>query len=266
MSDARFANFDKNGKYLYFTASTNAGPTTGWLDMSAFPHQSTRSVYVVVLKKGEASPLAPESDEEKVAEEKKGGTAEGQGDGAKEGEKNPDAARSMAGPAKPGDKKEPPKVTIDLDGVSQRILALPIPARSYIGMGVAKPGVIFIAEGPAGIFGGGAMTIHKFELEKKKFDKAQENVTAFTLSANGEKMLVGTGLGAARRYTIMPTMTPARPGEGMVRIDDMEVYVDPKAEWKQMYNEAWRIQRDFFRSETARTRLRRLEAEIRSMA
>jgi tricorn protease len=222
MSDARFAAFDKNGKYLYFTASTNAGPTTGWLDMSAFPHQTTRSVYVVVLKKGEASPLAPESDEEKVADEKK------------------DAEKA---PPKPGDKKEPPKVTIDFEGVGQRILALPIPARDYVGMSVAKPGVIFIAEGSGGgLVGGGPMTIHKFELEKKKFEKAHENVTAFTLSANGEKMLVGTG----RRYTIMPTMTPAKPGEGVVKIDDMEIYVDPKAEWRQMYDEAWRIQRDFF--------------------
>jgi tricorn protease len=243
MSDARFANFDENGKYLYFTASTNAGPTTGWLDMSAFPHQTTRSVYVVVLKKGESSPLAPESDEEKVAEEKpsekKDGAAGGQGDGAKEGEKKADAA-------KPGDKKEPPKVTIDFDGIGQRILALPIPARDYVGMGVAKPGVIFIAEGSVGLLGSDAMTIHKFELEKKKFEKAQENVTAFSLSANGEKMLVGQGAGPALRFTIMPTMTPAKPGEGAVKIGEMEVYVDPKAEWKQMYNEAWRVQRDFF--------------------
>jgi tricorn protease len=230
MSDARFANFDKNGKYLYFTASTNAGPTTGWLDMSAFSHQTTRSVYVVVLKKGEASPLAPESDEEKV-----------DGDVAKaSNQPNPEA------PAKPGDKKEPPKVTIDFEGIGQRILALPIPARDYVGMGVAKTGVIFIAEGSGGLLGGGPMTIHKFELEKKKVEKVQENVTAFTLSANGEKMLVGTGFGGAMRFMIMPTMTPAKPGEGLVRVNEMEVYVDPKAEWRQMYNEAWRIQRDFF--------------------
>jgi tricorn protease len=223
LSDARFANFDKNGKYLYFTASTNAGPTTGWLDMSAFPHQTTRSVYVVVLKKGEASPLAPESDEEKVAEEKK------------------DEA------PKPPPKKEEVKVTIDFDGIGQRILALPIPAKNYVGMGVAKPGIIFIAEGSGGgMMGGGPVTIHKFDLEKKKFDKVQENVTAFTLSANGEKMLVGQGAGPARRFTIMPTMTPAKPGEGAVKTDEMEVYVDPQAEWRQMYNEAWRIQRDFF--------------------
>jgi tricorn protease len=251
LSDARFANFDKNGKYLYFTASTNAGPTTGWLDMSAFPHQTTRSVYVVVLKKGEASPLAPESDEEKVAEEKpaekKDGATGGQGDGAKADEKKADVAQAAAGAARPGAAKEPPKVTIDFEGVGQRILALPIPARNYVGMGVAKPGILFISEGGVGgLLGGGPVTIHKFELEKKKFDKAQEGVTAFRLSANGEKMLVGQGAGPAQRFTIMPTMTPPKPGEGVLNIGDMEVYVDPKAEWRQMYNEAWRIQRDFF--------------------
>ncbi len=223
LSDARFANFDKNGKYLYFTASTNAGPTTGWLDMSSFPHNVIRNAYVVVLKKGEASPLAPESDEEKAAEEKK------------------DEA------PKPPAKKEEVKVAIDFDGISQRILALPIPARNYVGMGVAKPGILFIAEGAGGgLMGGGAVTIHKFDLEKRKLDKVQEGVAAFTLSANGEKMLVGQGFGPAMRFTIMPTMTPAKPGEGVVKIDEMEVYVDPKAEWKQMYAEAWRIQRDFF--------------------
>ncbi|MGH9842952.1 MAG: S41 family peptidase [Blastocatellia bacterium] len=250
LSDARFANFDKNGKYLYFTASTNAGPATGWLDMSSFPHNVVRSAYVVVLKKGEASPLAPESDEEKVAEEKKEGQGDketgGEGDKGKADEKKADGATATAG-AKPADKKEPPKVAIDFDGIGQRILALPIPARNYAGLGVAKPGILFLAEAQGGgLLGSGAVTIHKFDLEKRKFDKVQEGVMAFTLSANGEKMLVATGFGPAAKFTIMPTMTPAKPGEGVVKIDEMEVYVDPKAEWKQMYAEVWRIQRDFF--------------------
>jgi tricorn protease len=75
MSDARYAAFDKNGKYLYFTASTNNGPTTGWLDMSSFPFQTTRSVYAVVLKSTDPSPLAPESDEEKNRRSVKTGNA-----------------------------------------------------------------------------------------------------------------------------------------------------------------------------------------------
>ncbi len=233
MSDARFAGFDKNGKYLYFTASTDAGPTTGWLDMSSFPHNVTRSVYVVVLKRGEASPLAPESDEEKVQD-----STGSSSDRAKE------AAQAAA---KPDEKKESPKVTIDFDGIGQRILALPIPAKNYVGMSVGKSGVLLLAEGQgSGLRGSPSVTIHRFELEKKKFEKVQENVTAFTVSANGEKMLVSTGLGPARRFTIMPTMTPPKPGEGVLKTEEMEVYVDPRAEWRQMYQEVWRIQRDFF--------------------
>ena len=71
MSDALFPAFDVNGKYLYFTASTDTGLSTGWLDMTSEAHPVTRSAYVVVLKRDEPSPLAPESDEEKVDEAKK---------------------------------------------------------------------------------------------------------------------------------------------------------------------------------------------------
>ena len=78
MSDALFPDFDKNGKYLYFTASTDIGLVAAG-DMSAIDRPVTRSVYVVVLKKGVASPLAPESDEEKPAEEKKAGRRRHQG-------------------------------------------------------------------------------------------------------------------------------------------------------------------------------------------
>ncbi len=221
LSDARFASFDKNGKYLYFTASTDIGPSTGWLDMSSFPHQVTRSVYVVVLRKDLPSPLAPESDEEKVQE----------GD--------------AAAPPKPPDKKEVPKVTIDFDNIGQRILALPIPARDYVGMGTSKSGLIFILENPAGATVPG-VTVHKFELDKRKFDKVLDNVISFELSSNGEKMIFGQGFGPAQRFTIASTVMPMKPGEGVINLGEMEVYVDPKAEWQQMYREVWRIQRDFF--------------------
>ena len=70
MSDARNTSFDRDGQYLYFTASTNLGLSTAWLDMSSLAvPQATRSVYLTVLSKSDPSPLAPESDEEKAAEE-----------------------------------------------------------------------------------------------------------------------------------------------------------------------------------------------------
>jgi tricorn protease len=218
LSDARFASFDKNGKYLYFTASTNIGPTTGWLDMSSFPHQVTRSAYVVVLKKDLPSPLAPESDEEKVQEEKK-----------------PDAP-------KPPDRKEPVTVTIDFENIGQRILALPIPARNYASMGASKSGTIYLIENPVSPTGPPTLTVYKFDLSKRKTDKVLEGITAFDVSFNGEKMLFHQG----GRWVIASTTQPLRPGEGTLNVAEMEVFVDPRAEWNQMYREAWRIQRDFF--------------------
>jgi tricorn protease len=218
LSDARFADFDKSGKYLYFTASTDIGPAVFGFDMSSYPHRPTRSVYLVVLKKDLPSPLAPESDEEKVQEEKK------------------DEA------PKPPAKKEPVTVAIDFDNISQRILALPIPARNFVGLVAGKPNALYIAEllppGP-GVTGA---TLHKFDLEKRKLDKVFDNIGGFELSANGEKMLYRQGT----NWFIASTAQPPKPGEGRLKTDEMEVYVDPRAEWNQMYREAWRIERDFF--------------------
>ena len=69
MSDAAFANFDRNGRYLYFTASTDVGPALA-SSMGAFKVPVTRSGYLIVLDKNLKSPLAPQSDEETVKSDK----------------------------------------------------------------------------------------------------------------------------------------------------------------------------------------------------
>jgi tricorn protease len=224
LSDARFPAFDKNGKYVYFTASTDTGPTTGWLDMSGFPFQTSRSVYAIVLKNDDASPLAPESDEEKAQDDK-----------------------PATPPRPPGAKPDPVTVKIDFDKIGQRIVALPMAARSYQGLFTGRAGTIFLLEAvqPSGTaqtpnFGA---SLHRFDISTRKAEKLQDGVTQFDVSANGEKMLVGQFPG---RFTIMSTFLPNRPGEGAVNVGDMEVRIDPREEWKQMYREAWRIQRDFF--------------------
>ena len=223
LSDARYASFDRNGKYVYFTASTDNGPTTGWLDMSGYPFQTTRSVYAVVLKKSDPSPLSPESDEEKIAD--------------------PNAPKTP-----PGAKPEPVVVAIDLDRIGQRVVSLPLPARNYVGLTPGKSNAFFLAEAipPSGVTPTppqNGVTIYRYNGDTRKAEKVLDNVTAFDVSANGEKMLFGQPPG---RFTIASTSQPLKPGEGVLNVADMEVYVDPRAEWKQMYHEAWRIQRDFF--------------------
>jgi tricorn protease len=240
LSDANFPAFDKSGKYLFFTASTDVGLTPGWLNMSSMDRPVTRSVYVMVLRKDLPSPLAPESDEEKGKEEEKAG---------KKDEKKPEEkAGGAADTTKEGEKekaKEPEKINIDFDYIGQRILALPIPAKNYVELAVGKEGMVYVLEaGPLfnRMSGGGGMTLHKFDLAQRKFEKFLDNLNGFVISANGEKILYASG----PNWTIASATGPVEPGKGLLRTAEMEVYVEPRVEWKQMYHEVWRIERDFF--------------------
>jgi tricorn protease len=235
MSDARFPVFDKSGKYLFFAASTDVGLTPGWLNMASMDRPYTRSVYVAVLKKDLPSPLAPESDDEKPKEEEKKAEAP-KADAGKGKDKGADKEKP----------KEADKVVIDFDGLGQRILALPVPARNYVAMAAGKEGVLFILEGsqvPEATSGvSQPPVLHKFDLAARKLDKFLEGVGSFILSASGEKILVRQG----GQWTIAATAGPAEPGKGALNTGAMEVPVEPLVEWKQMYHEAWRIERDFF--------------------
>jgi tricorn protease len=223
MSDANEAVWDKNGKYIYFLSSTDAGPSRTGLDMTSTNRPVSSNIYVAVLQKTDPSPLAPESDEEKVASDEK-----------------------------KDEKKDPPgktvEVKIDFDGIDQRLLPLPVPARNYGNLAVGKTGILFYVERPvvqAAFNGPQSLTLHKFDLSKRKADVFMSGVGSYDVSFNGEKMLM---VGIPNRWSIVSTAAPPRPGDGAgaLRIDDMEAMVDPKAEWRQMYKEVWRIERDFF--------------------
>jgi tricorn protease len=252
MSDALYPNFDKSGKYLYFAASTNLGLATGWLDMTSMERPVTRSVYVTVLRKDLTSPIAPESDDEKSAEEKKDAKSDQSTDESKDKDADKDKDKDKdkekdKNKEKDKDKdkkKEPPKVTIDFENIDQRILAMPIPERNYLGLISKKEGVLYLLEGPQVFTGPGPLTatVQRFEMKTRKTEKLLDGIRGISVSANGEKMLYRIGdnwfIGAADKAP--------KPNEGQLKLDDMEIRVDPRAEWKQMYREIWRIERDFF--------------------
>ncbi|HET7258286.1 MAG TPA: PDZ domain-containing protein [Candidatus Acidoferrum sp.] len=243
-SDARYPVFDKNGKSLYFAASTDLGLSIGWLDLSSFQHPVLRSVYAVVLKKGDPSPVEPQSDEEKAASDEKGKEADK--DKAKEADKSPEKGKE--GDKKEGEKKQEVKVTIDLDGIGQRIVALPIKAGNYVGLDAGKTGVLFLSEVPdvPRLEEPTLISVSKFELSTRKTEPFLGGVSAFIVSANGEKTLYRQGPGPRAPWFIAPTAVVPKPGDGALHLDAMEVYIDPRVEWNQMYHEVWRIERDFF--------------------
>jgi tricorn protease len=239
LSDAQYPAFDMSGKYIFFAASTNIGPTVGGLDMSTDGKQVSRNVYVMVLRKDLPSPLAPESDEEKTDADKKSADTDASKAAAAGDQKAKDDSKKDAAA-----KKENVTVTIEFDNIGQRILTMPMGAKNYVSLTTGKPGELFVVDIPATSDpdGQAQLTFSKFDLNKRKEDQLVAGVSNVLLSFNGEKYLYQQG----DNWAIASTAAPAKPGEGIIKTPDMEVWVEPRAEWAQMFREIWRIERDFF--------------------
>lgn len=241
---------------------------------------------LIVLKKDLPSPFLRESDEEKGEQPKTGPGAGGSGPGLPPGagEMTPEAMEKMRAAADAAKKsKEPMK--IDLEGIDQRILAFPLPPGNYANLQTGQANQLFYLVRPEGGFGGGrgqggpgggpTAALHRYNLETKKDDTVEPAVMAYELTPDGRKMLyatspttwmitnVGAGGGAGGLAALLGGGAGGgRPGRGgagaaapsapdgmgpkALNLEAIEVRVDPEAEWKQIFHEAWRINRDFF--------------------
>ena len=239
LSDASRPVFDRNGKYLYFMASTDSGRTLQELDMSSDEHRVARSVYAIVLSKDEPSPLAPQSDEDKGASEEGKDAKAGESDTGARGAKRPAPAWPTA-------------TRIDIEDIGQRIIALPIPPKNYLNLQGGKSGVLFLAEAPdvlAATADGAEVPqiLQRFDLGKRKLEKLLDEVNDYMVSFDGTKVLYRKGTQWSTASSEGPPSGPApQPGIGPLKLEGWQVYVEPRAMWKQMYDETWRIERDFF--------------------
>lgn len=244
MSNAAHPVFDRDGGYLYFTASTNNGPSDAGIDLSSLDRATSASVYVVVLSQKGASPVPPESDDEnkkKDDDAKKGGDAKDDGK----------IDKSKSDKDKKKDANKPKPTVIDLAGIGNRILSLPIPARNYLDLAVGKTGVLFLAEGPAvgrasADEGPPALVLWRFTTEKRLTEQLLSGVNEFNVSFDGEKLFYTR----QESWFLVPTaeLKPGSPDGAQGKpIDDggMSAVQDVRAEWQQMYRETWRLQRDY---------------------
>jgi tricorn protease len=248
MGESTNPAFDREGKYLYFIASTNAGPTSDGLDMTSDLYQVTSNIYAITLAASTPSPIAPELEDEK-------GTG---------GDKKPDADHADANDNANADEKahgaKPPvkPVKIDLDGIDSRTVALPLPTSVYVGVYAGLKGSVYFLERPSsGRFSERGATLSRWTQDERKTEKLAENVESFELSANGEKMLLSLAHpnpeggpmpngGGHPTWVIVPANAPVKPGDGALSFADVKLKVEPHAEWAQMYHEVWRIQRAYF--------------------
>ena len=272
LSEAVEPAFDASGKYLYFLGSNDTGMSKHGFSQSSADSRSPRwSLHLAVLAKDEPSPFLRESDEEKGPEAKKAPEPRIAGRDADDDEPEKDEPKAKG--KRKGEKDKPFK--IDLEGIDQRILAFPLPSGSYGGLQAGSEGQVFYVarqEGePRGGRGAGPRggALHRYDMERKRDTVVQPSVTAYELTPDGRKMLYSTGGdnwfvgstsgGGSGGATPSPTASGGgrgrRPGaapssgdggDDKLNLEAIEVRVEPRAEWKQIFDEAWRINRDYF--------------------
>src|SRR5438552_938579 len=208
--------FDRGGKYLYFISSPNAGTSEfGWgvLNGEVARPLVTRRLHVVLLQDGQAAPIFA---------------------GAPNADARVDEVVSQ--------------VQIDFDNIGQRIIDFNLPPGDYEQLTTGKPGMLYVLvnEWPKSPSLGAnpARTIYLYDLSKPaKLEKLVEDVRGFDTSLDGNSLLYLKG--RADWFLVSASSAP-KPDEGKLDLKKLEVSVDPRAEWKQMYHESWRIMRDWF--------------------
>ncbi len=213
MADAISPVWDVSGKYLYFLASTNYGLNTGWLDMSSYDRPVTRALYVMVLSKDDASPIAPRSDEEKEK--------------PKEDKKDANSTTT-------------PVVKIDMEGLAGRILAVDIPQRNYTALFNSPEGFLFYSESVVNQQG---QTLHRYNFKDRKTEVFLTPVNEAEVSFDRKSILYKSN----GNWGILATSdNNKKPGDGKLEsLSSMKLKINPIQEWKQIFREGWRYQRDF---------------------
>ena len=229
-ADAFSPAWDRNRKQLYFLATTELALGSGWANTSAMTARPEYGLYVVNLQKDDKSPFNLRSDEEeKKAEEK---------------EPAPDKTtdKTAAKKKEESKKEEPAKkendLKIDFPGIDRRTMAAPMPKRNYRMLVAGPEGTLFVGESIPNTSG---LTLQKFTLKERKAESFVDGVSQVTVSADGNKMLARFG----PAWRIMDTAKPSGKDGKAVTVN-LKMQLDRTQEWQQIFDEAWRYERDFF--------------------
>jgi tricorn protease len=250
------AVFDPDKRYLYFLSDRDYNEVLGNVDFE-FANPKTTRVYVVTLTADEPSPFPALSDEVKVKEEEPVAAAAPEpGDNSnkknakqtpskKEQEKKPEEKAAQT------ETKEPPKVfKIDLEGIQDRIVALAVPPAVIRGLDASKDAIYYSTspiQGLSGPLPGESPAIHAYDLKERKDKVLLEGADRFALSHDGSKLLYrAEGDGPVGIIDAKPPDAPHKVGDGSIKLDGMKAEVDPPQEWKEMFDEVWRQERDYF--------------------
>ncbi|MDX1392472.1 MAG: PDZ domain-containing protein, partial [Rheinheimera sp.] len=213
--------------YLFFTASVNTGPSQVGLDLSTRERPVRKGIYAYVLSATGTSPLLAKTGDEPLSKD----------DTANENKPKDDG------------KATPKPVKLDLNGLQDRIVALPLAERNYDSLNVASDGALFYLERtqpgasnePPGSDERNNATLYRFDFEEKKSEIVQQDIAGYQLSHDGKKLLL-----ISRPNTLQVGDASAKPDAKAVSLAEVRSFIDPTQEWQQIFNDAWRMQQEYF--------------------
>ena len=241
--------FDPGGKYLYFFSNRTYNEVLGVYD-TEFSNPKSTGIFAATLRADLPSPFAPRSDETSIEKPEPAGESEAK-DKKKEEAAKEDVLKNFR---------------IDLAGIENRVVGVPIESGNYQDLQANKGNIFYVSMPTLGLSGplpGQQPAIHVLDMEKRKDSVLMPSADNYTLSFDGKKLLYSAPEapipgannlfaegGSSRAYGIVdakpPEKTPDHAGEGALNLASMQMDVDPPAEWKEIFNDVWRQERDYF--------------------
>jgi tricorn protease len=246
--------WSSDGKYLYFTSSRHENPVGSDIEFD-FAILKSAGIYAIPLARDTASPVAPKSDEGSGASYD---SSSAQPDEAERGQetkpgkhdeekKTDDSAAEPVGPIKLGPIKP---IRIDFDGLMARAVALPVDAANITELDVRGDRIFYLTQ-PLGLIdgmlSGEKSELRFYDLKARKSSLVTEDVDSYSLSRDGLRVLIRH----EKDYTVLATKADAAKDtvtKKPLKLDHLRELVDPKQEWTEMFENAWRLERDLFYS------------------
>ena len=223
--------FSSDGRYLFFVSDRDFNPVYSRTEFN-HAYLAMSRIYLVTLSAAEKSPFEPKSDEVAVPQEATSASE------ASKGEVKEKAGReSQSSSARPAEKKEVSPIKVDPEGINQRIIALPIEVADYSRLASAGDRLYYLKRKPLD-----QKSYLCFYDLKNQEEKELGTIDAFVISADQKKMLVRQ----ERSYAIIDLPSSAIKIEEKLDLSGLEVVLDRRAEWKQIFEECWRQMKDFF--------------------
>jgi tricorn protease len=232
--------FSPDGKWLYLLSDRNLQSVVpepwGTYQPEPFLDKKTK-IYQIALAGDVRSPFTPPNELDPPDKDESKADAATK-DGSQKSESKNDKAKKTE---KGGDKKVP-TVVIDLEGIAARLIPVPVPAGNYKGLQVAGKSLFWLSF-PAGEEKMAAVQAIAIGHDDPEVKTIAEKITRFELSADGKKLLL---VREKELHLADAVIEKSDPKKSQVDLSGWSFAIDPREEWRQMFAEAWRLERDYF--------------------